>query len=108
MDHFYITFPSDSFGYNFLAHTIADFRTKLAKSLELEHDKWEVGLVEISYPKAYKKLYLPNTLTLGSDGIIYPVKHNGSVFDLLKNIAQFFEPCAKENFIRIFSNYINK
>ena len=62
------------------------FRTKLATTLELEHDKWEVGLVEISYPKGYKKRYLHNTLRLGSDDIIFPVKHLESVFDLLTNI----------------------
>jgi hypothetical protein len=51
MDHFYVTLPSESPRYYFPANTIAEFRTKLATTLELEHDKWEVGLVEISYPK---------------------------------------------------------
>ena len=64
MYHFYIKLPSDSSGYYFPANTIADFRTKLATPLELEHDKWEVGLVEISYPKGYKKRFLHNTLRL--------------------------------------------
>jgi len=100
--------PSDSSGYYFPANTIADFRTKLATPLELEHDKWEIGLVEISYPKGYKKSYLHNTLRLGSESIIFPVKHYESVFDLLTNIPQFFEHSANENVIRIFSNYINK
>jgi len=41
--------------------------------------------------------------------ILYiPVKHYESVFDFLTNIPRFFEPSANENFIRIFSNYINK
>ena len=66
MDHFYVTLPSDSSGYYFPANKIAYFRTKLATPLELKHDKWEVGLVEISFPKAYKKRYLHNTLRLGS------------------------------------------
>jgi len=54
MDRFYATLPSDSSGYYFPANTIADFRTKLATPLELEHGKWEVRLIEISYPKEYK------------------------------------------------------
>jgi len=64
MDHFYITLPSDVSGYYSSANTIEDYRTKLATPLELEHDKWEVGLVEISYPKDNKKRYLHNTLSL--------------------------------------------
>jgi len=38
MDNFYVTLPSDSFGYYFPVNSIADFRTKLATPLELEHD----------------------------------------------------------------------
>jgi len=108
MDHFYVTLPSDSSCYYFPANIIADFRTKLATPLELEHDKWDVGQVEISYPKWYKKRYLHNKLLLGSEDIIFPVKHYESVFDLLTNIPQFLEPSANANFIRIFRNYINK
>jgi hypothetical protein len=51
MDHFYVTIPSDSSGYYFPRNKIENFRTKLATPIELEHNKWEVGLVEISYPK---------------------------------------------------------
>jgi hypothetical protein len=47
MDDFHVTLPSDRSGYYFPTNTIADFRTKLATPLELEHDKWEVGLVEM-------------------------------------------------------------
>jgi len=85
---FYVTLPSDSSGSYFPANTIADFRTKLATPIELEHDKWEVGLVEISYTKKYKKRYLRNTLRLGSEDIIFPIKHYESVFDLRKNLPQ--------------------
>jgi len=56
IDHLYITLPSDGSGCYFPANTIAEFRTKLAATLELEHDKCEVGLVEISYPKGYKSV----------------------------------------------------
>ena len=108
MDHFYITLLSDSSGYYFPANTTADFRTKLATPLELEHDKWEVGLVEISYPKGYKKRFLHNTLRLYSEEITFPVKHYESMLDLLTNMPRLFGPSIKENFIRIFSEYINK
>jgi len=50
------------------------FRTKLATTLELEHDKLEVRLVEISYPKCYKKRYLYNTLRLCLEDI-FPLKN---------------------------------
>jgi len=89
IDHFYVTLPSGSSGYYFPANTVSDFRTKLAIPLDLEHDKWEFGLVEISYPKGYENRYLHNTLRLGSEDIIFPVKHYESVFDLLTNIPLF-------------------
>jgi hypothetical protein len=108
MDHFYVTLPSDSSGYHFPANTIADFRTKLATPLELEHGILKVGLIEISYPKGYKKRFLHNTLRLDSEEITFPVKHYESVFDLLTNVPRFYEPSIKENFVRVFSNYINK
>jgi len=73
MDHFYVTKPSDTSGYNFAPNTLADFRTKVATPLELEHDKWEVGLVEVCYPKGYKKRFWHNTLCLGTEEITFPV-----------------------------------
>jgi len=56
MDNFYVTLPSDSSGYYYPANTIANFTTKLATSLEFQHKKWEVGLVEISFRNGYKKI----------------------------------------------------
>ena len=79
MDHFYVTLPSGSSGYYFPANTIADIRTKLATPLELEHGKWEVGLIEISYPRGYKMRSLHNTLRLDSEEVIFPAKHYESV-----------------------------
>jgi len=108
MDHFYVTVPSNSSGYYFPANKIADFRTKLATPLELEHGKWEVGLIEISYPRGYKKRSLHNTLRLDSEEIAFPVKYYESVFDLLTNVPRFYEPSVKGNFVRVFSNNINK
>jgi len=54
MDHFYVTLPSNCYCYYFPANIIAGIRTKLATPLELEHGKWEVGLIQISYTKEYK------------------------------------------------------
>ena len=107
MDRFYITLPSDSSGYYFPANTIADFRSKLATPLELEHEKWEVGLVEISYPKGQERRFLHNTIRLDSEEITFPVKHYESMFDLLTNIPGYLEPSIKANFILKFSEYIN-
>jgi hypothetical protein len=90
------------------ANTIPDFSTKLSTPLELEHDSWNVGLVEIPYPKGYRKRFWPNTVRLCTEEIIFPVKHYESVFDLLTNIPQFFEQSANKNFIRIFGEYVNK
>ena len=55
MDHFYVTIPSNISVYSYPANTIADCRNKPATPLELEHGKWEVGLIKLSYPKEYKK-----------------------------------------------------
>ena len=51
-----MTLPSDSSGY-FPSNTIANVKTKLATPNDFETDKWEVGLVDISYPKWYKKTF---------------------------------------------------
>jgi len=82
MDHLYVTLPSDISGYDFPSNTIGNFKTKLATPIEIEPNKWEVGLVEISYPKGYKKPFLLNTLRLESAEISFPVKHYESVYDL--------------------------
>ena len=88
MEHFYIILPSDSAGYYFLSNTITNFKSKLATPIDLQPDEREVGLVEISYRKGYKKLFAPNTLRLDSAKIIFPVKHYESVCDLT-NIPHF-------------------
>jgi hypothetical protein len=86
-----LTLPSDSSGYYFPCNTIDNFKTKLSTPIELEPDKWEDGLVEISYPKGYKKLFLLNTLRLDLAEISFPVKHYESVYDLTK-LPHFGEP----------------
>ena len=108
MDHFYVTLPSDSSGHYFPTNTIANFTTKLAAPLEFTLGTWEVGLVQISYPKGYKKRFLNNTIKLDSAEIIFPVKHYESVFDLLTHIPHFQDTSQKEKFISVFSHYINE
>ena len=103
MEYFYGTFPSDSTGYYFPSNTIANFKTKLTTPTEFEPKKRKVRLVDIYYPKGYKKLFLLNTLRLESAEISFPVKHYESVYDL----TNFWEPYKKEKFIITFSEYIN-
>jgi hypothetical protein len=82
MDNFYVTLPSDSSAEYFPNNTIANFNTKLAMPIQLEHDEWEVGLVEISYPTGYRKRTRHNTLSIGNETIEFPVKHYGSLLEL--------------------------
>jgi hypothetical protein len=74
----------------------------------LQHNKWEVGLVKISYPNSYKKRFRHNTIRLDSQEVIFPVKDYESMLDLLTNIPDLLEPSKKERFMRIFSEYLNK
>ena len=107
MEHFYVTLPSDSSGY-LPNNTIANFTTILATPIQLRPDHWEVGLVEISYPRLCKKHLLLNTLPLDSEEISSPLKHYESVYDLLTSLPYFWEPYKKDKFISTFSEYINK
>jgi len=56
----------------------------LATPNELEPVKWEVGLVEISYPRGYKKCLLYNTLRFDSTPIKFPIKHYETLNDLMR------------------------
>ena len=108
MDQFYVTLPSDSSANFFPNNTIASFRTKLATPIELEPDKWEVGLVEISYPRVYKKRLLYNRLRFDSNPIKFPVKHSESLNDLIAHLTRNFKsPNRKEQFITSFSELLN-
>jgi len=108
MDHVYVILPSDSSGFYFPDNTIVHYRSKLATSIELKLNKWEFVLVEISYPKGYKKRFQHNTIRLDSQEVIFVVKHYESLFDLLPNISHLLEPSKKERFMQIFKEYTNK
>jgi len=71
MDNFYLILPSDSSVYYYPANTVPNFTTKLATLLELQHNEWEVGLVEISYNNGYKKRFRHNTTRLDSQEVIF-------------------------------------
>jgi hypothetical protein len=100
MNNFYITLPSDSSGY-YLANTIVNFTTELATPLELEPYKWEVSLVQISYPNRCRKRFRHNTIPLDSQYVIFPVKDYESMLDPMTNIPYLLEPCKQETFEHI-------
>ena len=75
MEQFYVVLPSDSSSYYFPRNTMANFRTKLITQIEIEPDRWKVGLIEIPYPKGYKKQIQQNILRLGSTEMKFPVRH---------------------------------
>ena len=52
MTHFYMTLPSNSSTAFYPENTLADFKTKLMTSIELNGD-WEVGMSEIMYPRSW-------------------------------------------------------
>jgi len=89
--------PNDSSGYYYPANTIANFTTKLATPLELQPNKWEVGLVEISYPNGYKKRFRHKAIRLDSQ-VIFPVRL--PISDLT-NIPYLMEPSKRKGFAHI-------
>jgi hypothetical protein len=107
MESFYVTLPSDSSGLYYPNNAIANYTSKLASSHELEPNKWEIGLVNVSYRNGYKKGFRHNILRLDSQDIPFPVKHYESVLDRVDNVPELFQPSKKETFMRIFSGYLN-
>nr|CAD7261813.1 unnamed protein product [Timema shepardi] len=56
MSQFYVALPSDSSADYYENNTLSYYTTKLAQSIRLEHDRWEVGLAELSYPVGFETL----------------------------------------------------
>ena len=56
MEHFYITLPSNSSEEYYGKQPMCSYRTRLAKSLNLPVDEWEVGLAEIIYPHTWNNI----------------------------------------------------
>jgi hypothetical protein len=96
MNHFYVTLPSDSSGYYFLRNKISNLRIILATPIELEPDKWEVGLVEIPYLKGHGKRMLHKTLRLDATEIKFPVKNYESLYGLTANLTRFLKSCIRK------------
>ena len=55
MDDFYIVFPSNVHWSAEPPNTTGTYKTPLPKPLELEQDRWQVALTEISYPQSWSK-----------------------------------------------------
>ena len=53
MDHFYITLPSNSSENFYGKQPMSNYKTHLAKTLQLDVDDWEVGLAELIYPHTW-------------------------------------------------------
>jgi hypothetical protein len=109
MDQFYVVLPSDSSAYCFPRNTVPNFRKKLAAPIELEPNKWEVGLVEISYPKGYKKQPLHNILRINSMEIKFLVRYYTSLHDIFVTLMKHFKTAdEKQEFVYKFHAYLNK
>lgn len=64
-DHFYITLPSNSSEDYYGKQPMASYKTRLARTLQLDVNEWEVGLAEIVYPHTW------NNITDGKFSIKY-------------------------------------
>ena len=109
MDHFYKTLLSDRSRYYFTWNTVPNFRTKLATLIENNPDKWEVGQVEISCSRGYKKQPLRNILHMDSREIKFPLWHYTSLYDIFVNLKWHFRPPdEKDKTVIKFNGYLNK
>ena len=57
MKHFYVTLPSNSSKDYYGIQSLTHYRTRLAKSIDLNVNEWEVGLAEIVYPITWNNIY---------------------------------------------------
>ena len=55
MDDFYMVLPSNVHWSAEPPNTTGNYKTPLPKPLELEQDRWQVALTEISYPQSWSK-----------------------------------------------------
>jgi hypothetical protein len=74
MKHFNVVLPLDSVSYYFPWNTKVNIRNKLTTPIEIETDKWDVGLIENTSSNIYKKQIQHIILRLGSKEVTFPVK----------------------------------
>ena len=60
-NNFYITLPSNTVAHNFFNNKTSHFFIVLPTRLELPVERWEVGLVEMSYPHTWHNIYDPHS-----------------------------------------------
>lgn len=63
MSDFFVTLPSSASQNDFPDNTVAHFRVKLDKAIELE-GKWSVGLSEFQYPMSWNNVYETDSFTM--------------------------------------------
>ena len=56
MDHFYITLPSNSSHQYYGMQPMSNYKTKLAKDINLNVSEREVGLAEFIYPNSWNNI----------------------------------------------------
>ena len=56
MDHFYIILPSNISKDFYGKQPMSSYKTHLAKTLQLDVDKWEVGLAKLIYPHNWNNI----------------------------------------------------
>lgn len=56
MEHFYVTLPSNSSEDYYGKQVMSSYKTRLAKTLQLDVDEWEVGLAELIFPHTWNNI----------------------------------------------------
>lgn len=93
MDHFYVTLPSNSSFQYYGTQSMSNYKTKLAKDLQLNVGEWEVGLAEFIYPLSWNNVttgyFTVRRLVDGRWNSVHgriPNNRYDSVKDLIKTI----------------------
>jgi hypothetical protein len=74
---FYLTLPSNSSMSHYPENTVAQYKTKLYNTIELDGD-WEIGLCEVEFPKSW--------FTIPKDGAVIIIECNGCAAEARRGI----------------------
>lgn len=74
MDHFYVTLPSNSSKQYYGEQRLCQFKTKLARPLNLDVTEYEVGISEITYPHSWKNMPIDCNVIIGISNLQYDAK----------------------------------